>query len=115
MDQRLDKDDAALVQCIHTNTGVLGQVDTCGCEDFYVNLSVVQPGRLDPLTAHLFAAILFDWTLIEKNDCEAIETVGTAEPELLGIRSRGVCGVYHVFTNVFERYCPATLTGSIVG
>lgn len=115
MDQRLDKDDAALVQCIHTNTGVLGQVDTCGCEDFYVNLSVIQPGRLDPLTAHLFAAILFDWTLIQEHDCEAEESAEqTAEPELLGIRSRGVCGVYHVFTNGFEPYCPFSLLGGLL-
>lgn len=110
MDQRLDKDDAALVQCIHSNIGVLGQAPTCGCEDFYLNLGIVQPLRLDPVTAHYFAVVIFDWTLIQGNDCKA-----QLSTELLGIRSQGVCGIYHLDTNASGSYCPASLLGSIIG
>lgn len=103
---RLDADDANKVQCIHTNIGVIGTIPRCGCEDFYLNLGIVQPGAVNPVSAHYFATNIFDWTLNQKHQCYS-----SARGELIGIHSQKVCGVYHVDTNARAPYCRKIFSG----
>jgi hypothetical protein len=43
-DQKLDANDAAFVDVIHTNGFVQGKIETSGDVDFYVNGGISQPG-----------------------------------------------------------------------
>lgn len=95
--------DANYVQCIHTNSGVLGEIPSCGCHDFLVNSAFLQPGSISPIYAHLFAYKVFDWTLAEDHKCYSTEG-----NQLLGIHNTEQnCGTYRVITAAEEPYCPA--------
>lgn len=104
---RLDAGDADKVQCIHTNIGLIGTTPRCGCEDFYLNLGIVQPGAVHPVTAHYFVTNIFDWTLNRKHQCNSFGG------ELIGIHSQKVCGFYHVDTNARAPYCKKVFGGLI--
>lgn len=43
-DKRLNKEDADVVEVIHSNGGVFGFKDTCGTIDFFPNGGSLQPG-----------------------------------------------------------------------
>ena len=45
-EERLNKNDADVVQVIHTNGGTFGFFDSCGTIDFYPNGGSFQPGCL---------------------------------------------------------------------
>lgn len=96
--QRLDSNDAQIVQCIHTS-GLLGQRPWCGCNDFYVSTTLLNPSK-----AHSYAIFIFQWTMTVNNKC-----YGTIDDkltsELLGIHSQNKCGVYHVDGHRNVPYC----------
>lgn len=90
------------MQCIHTNSGILGQKAACGCQDFYVN----RGRKLISSDAHFFACVIFDWTLNPDNKCLSLKG-----NERLGIHSEKRCGVYNVEANTQAApYCPVKKT-----
>lgn len=97
---RLDASDANYVQCIHSNIGYWGTIPRCGCEDFYLNSGVIQPGAFEPTSSHYYSVNIFEWTLNPKHKCYS-----TSGRQLLGVNSRGVCGVYKVKTLAGQPYC----------
>lgn len=97
---RLDASDANYVQCIHSNIGFWGTVPRCGCDDFYLNSGIVQPGAFDPISAHYFSTNIFQWTLNPKQKCYS-----TTGREVIGINSQRACGVYKVKTYAKPPYC----------
>lgn len=101
LDDRLDASDAAYVSCIHTNIGFWGQAPTCGCQDFYINNAVYQPGGIGNQYAHYFACTLFDWTLNVTNQC-----FSAVDRQQLGIHAQErKCGTYRVNTGRQSNEC----------
>lgn len=97
--QRLDPNDAQIVQCIHTNAGVLGQRPLCGCNDFYVSTTFLSPHK-----AHSYVIFIFEWTMNVLNKCYG-KVDEKLTSEVLGIHSQNKCGVYHVKGNRNAPYC----------
>lgn len=95
VNNRVHASDALHVQCIHTNTFLLGQSVSCGCEDFFVSTEFY-----NPRDSHLFANILFEWTLNVHNKCN-----DSKFDHLLGIHGPKTCGHFEVKTHRNVPYC----------
>lgn len=61
--QRLIRQDAEYVQCVHTNCGLLGSPVPCGDSDYYPNFCRRQPGCANDACDHERAIGLFDASL----------------------------------------------------
>lgn len=79
---------------------MIGQVPQCGCADFYLNQGIVQPGALDPISAHYFACKIFAWTLDKDHKCKA-----KSADAIVGIHGQEVCGLYYIDTRAAAPYC----------
>lgn len=79
---------------------MLGQMPRCGCQDFYLNLGIVQPGAISTIKAHYFAVVIFDWTLNKDQRCYSL-----LGKQSIGIHSENICGTYQLNTRSEAPYC----------
>ncbi|XP_053691228.1 phospholipase A1-like [Sabethes cyaneus] len=119
VENRVDIDDAAYVQVIHTNGGFLGFLDPIGMADFYPNGGATQPGcglNFAGICAHSRAWQLFVESLMEPEEhllaqpfyalqeLPGVEKNNVVGTKLGGEPSNQATGMYYIDTNAQSPY-----------
>lgn len=77
-----------------------------------MNNGFIHLGAIDPVSAHLLACAIFDWSL--DHDCSSI---GIGKKQLVGVRADKTCDfnqLYVVPSNGWAPFC-TTLLGGLLG
>ncbi|KAG5898208.1 hypothetical protein JTB14_005588 [Gonioctena quinquepunctata] len=107
-DWKLDSDDAAFVDVIHTSAGTFGKLEAMGHVDFYVNGGSLQPychnAKYPPICSHLLAGVYF------------AESIRNLESHFIGMECSNVANYILGFCNsgsvaMMGEYTPFTVRG----
>lgn len=120
IEERLDTTDAKYVQCVYTNSYILGTASDCGHGNFIMNGGLMQPGCVSPRCSHSRAIDYFTESLNPKYEfaaerCESLVKKLFLElimkpcsdvVDQIGIHSDRIAGTYFIKTNSNPPFAP---------